>query len=345
MVQTPKPPEPMLSVRMIWPLTDLVGADPRGLMLLNEIGLTPEELADRDARMPCRRALHGLERLIEEFGDPLIGLKMGTQLSLDVLDVVEYAACSTENLGTAIAVMSRYVHLLVEACSLSVATSGELAKIWQTWTIPAPAAANDLVVMAALRFSQRVCQHYEAPIEVRLMHERPSYADAYASFFEAPVQFGAPANMIVIDRARLAAPLKRRNPRMAVAFERQVQALEQRTTEDRSTLSGRVRHALTGQLSAGSVSMKQLARQLDVSVATLRRKLEEESTSFTVLLDAARREAAERYLAKPEPTVTEIAFLLGFSNLRAFSRAFRRWTGSAPTQFRERALHAVEAAY
>jgi AraC-like DNA-binding protein len=97
-----------------------------------------------------------------------------------------------------------------------------------------------------------------------------------------------------------------------------------------------------GQLSGGPVSMKQAARQLAVSVATLRRKLEEEGTSFSALLDAARREAAERYLSKPEPTVTEIAFLLGFSNLRAFSRAFRRWTGSAPTQFRERAQRSAD---
>lgn len=327
------PHEPTLTVRFIWPLIEFVGADPRGSMLLAEIGLTPEELADRDARIPCRAALRGIERLIETFGDPLLGLKLGARLSLDVFDVVEHAACSTDNLGTAIAVMSRYVRVLTEACSVSVSIEGDLAHLWQSWLIPAPPAANDLIIMASLRFSQRVCQTYEPPLEIRLAHAKPSYADAYQEYFGVPVRFDAPANVIVMKRERLSMPLKRRNPQISAAFERKAQAIA-RAIDEKGGVADRVKHELHGQLSQGSASMKRTALRLDTSVATLRRKLEEEGTSFAALLEQVRREAAQRYLSKAEPTLTEVAFLLGFSDLRSFSRAFRRWTGMTPSEFR-----------
>ncbi|MEY4581499.1 MAG: hypothetical protein RL701_6202, partial [Pseudomonadota bacterium] len=101
-------------------------------------------------------------------------------------------------------------------------------------------------------------------------------------------------------------------------------------------MTARVQQVLQEQLGAGAVSMKETAKRLALSVATLRRKLESEGSSFTLLLERARSDAAQRYLSKPEPSVTEVAFLLGFSNLRAFSRAFRRWTGVTPSVFRER---------
>ena len=100
----------------------------------------------------------------------------------------------------------------------------------------------------------------------------------------------------------------------------------------------RVREVLVAQLASGSIEMVDVARKLGMSVATLRRKLDDEGSSFSAVLDELRRELALRYSRQPEPSVSEIAFLLGFSDLRAFGRAFKRWHGAAPTEFRDREL-------
>jgi AraC-like DNA-binding protein len=328
--------EPTMSIRWMWPFANVFGSDPRSLQLLEEVGLTAADLVERDRRIPARVAMHALQRAVEIFGDPTIGLKAGSRLEQSVMDVIDYAACSTENLGTAIGVMSRYSHVMNESGSLTLTIDSDYCYTTYSMSIPHPPQANDLAVSASLTFSKRVCEVYSPPVEIRLQHERPSYADVYQKYFEATVKFGAPANTIVMRKSRLEARMRNRSLPMALAFERKAQELEQAVTRELG-ISSRVREALAAQLASGSVQMGNTAKRLGMSVATLRRKLEEEGQSFATILDDMRREVAQQYLKRDEPTVSEVAFLLGFSDVRAFARAFRRWTGIAPTEFREQA--------
>jgi AraC-like DNA-binding protein len=171
------------------------------------------------------------------------------------------------------------------------------------------------------------------PVEVRFMHEAPSYASEYAQYFDTKVVFGAPHNGVLMNRERLEVPMLRANPGVAKAFALQAErALERLRIRD--GVSGRVREVLTFSLSEGAPNMASTARILAMGVATLRRKLDAEGTTFSDLVDEVRRELAERHLASNDVTVSEVAFLLGFSDVRAFGRAYRRWYGKSPSERR-----------
>jgi AraC-like DNA-binding protein len=123
------------------------------------------------------------------------------------------------------------------------------------------------------------------------------------------------------------------NPGMRAAYELHAsRLLEQLRPSD--TLTSRVRQLLVEQLRAGNVGMDTIATKVAMSTSTLRRRLAEEGTTHTTLLDELRSELAEKYLTDPALAIGEIAFLLGFSHVTAFYNAFRRWRGTTPAEFR-----------
>ena len=111
----------------------------------------------------------------------------------------------------------------------------------------------------------------------------------------------------------------------------------------RSGVSGKVRELVTSQLRSGDTRMSSVAENLAMSVATLRRRLDEEGTSHTDILDEVRHELAKTYLREPRLAISEIAFMLGFAHVAAFYKAFRRWTnGGTPASFRGRTLQSFQ---
>jgi AraC-like DNA-binding protein len=147
------------------------------------------------------------------------------------------------------------------------------------------------------------------------------------------VTYGAPYNGFVFRRERLSVPLAQSNPRMQNAFELHAKQLLERL-KHRAGVAGRVREEVASQLGSGPVSMESTSRRLAMSVATLRRRLEEEGTTFSEVVEELRKHLAEQYLTEPRPAISEIAFLLGFSDVASFDRAFKRWRGVSPRKFR-----------
>ena len=106
---------------------------------------------------------------------------------------------------------------------------------------------------------------------------------------------------------------------------------------DRSdTVTGRVRRLLESRIGREGIGLEEIAVEIHMSPATLRRRLDEEGTTFRAIVDELRRELALRYVAEPRVAIGEVAFLLGFSTQSAFGTAFRRWTGSSPIEHRAR---------
>jgi len=99
-------------------------------------------------------------------------------------------------------------------------------------------------------------------------------------------------------------------------------------------VSGAVRRDLIGQLRGGPVTMEAIAERQAMATATLRRRLQDEGTTFSVLLEEVRRDLAFEYLRDRSVTLTEVAFLLGYGNVTSFTRAFQRWTGRSATSYR-----------
>jgi AraC-like DNA-binding protein len=327
--------EATLSIRFLWSFARLISAETNGLLLLSELGVGPEQFGDPDARLSRAAVMRALERAVEVTGNALLGLDAGQQMDHGDFDALEYAARSRPSLGEAIGVMTRYQRIMMDAVDASLMVEGGRA-YWRWrpsdgFRLPAP--GNDYVIATALSFSRRNAAVYTPPLEVRLMHARTPYAEAYERAFDCAVTFDAPYNTVVMQRARLEVPMIRANPAVSAAFQIQVDRTVAKLRV-RDGIVGRVRECLMDDLRDGSASMQQTARRLAMGTATLRRRLEDEGTTFSEIVDDLRRELAERHLNEPSPTVSEIAFLLGFSDVRAFAKAFRRWTGQAPTEYR-----------
>ncbi|MEP7120138.1 MAG: AraC family transcriptional regulator [Byssovorax sp.] len=171
-----------------------------------------------------------------------------------------------------------------------------------------------------------------APVEVRFRHRAPRDVSAIEAFFKAPVRFGAPRNQLVLDAALLTTPLLKADPDLAAFFARSAdEVLERHGAEG---LARRLRSLLSGELGRNLLTLESAAARLAVSPRTLRRRLQEEGTTFHDVLDATRCELAKRHLGDERIALGEVAFRLGFSEPSAFHRAFKRWTGQTPLAYR-----------
>ena len=152
---------------------------------------------------------------------------------------------------------------------------------------------------------------------------------------------GAARNRLVFDHDSIERPLEGGNPELARFSD--VIAQQYLTRIERDDIQARVREALLRRLEGSEPSQEEIAEQLYMSARTLQRKLGDSGTTYKELLDGTRRALAFAYLSAPEHSVNEITYLLGFSSGSCFTRAFRRWSGQSPSDWRAGASHRVRS--
>ena len=325
-----------VSVRLLWPFARVFGATPALLEGLRDSGVQAADFANPDTRLSHRTVINLLNSTIAGTGDPAMGLKAGIGSEPGDLDVLEYAARARENVREALECLGQYFRLLHDSATLALREDGDRV-IWSFRTtddVPQPPAANDFVLGAMTAFLRRAAPACPTPLLVRFAHAAPHYATEYSRYFDCPLEFGAGENAIMFSSAAMRAPLRHTHPQLARAFASRAERLLCELQRG-DGVSGRVRD-LVAQRGVATVTMKSAARRLGMSVATLRRRLEAEGTSFSEIVDGVRRSFAVRHLQEGSTTISEVAFLTGFSNVGSFHRAFKRWTGLAPATYRSR---------
>ena len=170
------------------------------------------------------------------------------------------------------------------------------------------------------------------PARILFRQSAPTNPAAYYSFFRCELQFDSDASVMVIDSAVADHPLPGFNAQLVTLLEQQI--IDYLVRLDKQDIVGRTKSVIFEQLPSGHVSVEGVATELNSSVRTLRRKLRDKGTSFKELLSQTRRELGERYIHDNSLSLTEIAFLLGFSDSSSFSRAYRTWTGQSPSEQR-----------
>jgi AraC-like DNA-binding protein len=306
---------------------------PDATAILARDGMGPCELARPETRLRRRLVMDLYEAWTASSGDAALGLHAGFRVERGDFETMEYAARSCADLREAIHCIARYVHLLNEAAEVSLVEYGDraLVRFGVNDGILPSRAANDFAIACAATFARRYAHVEQPALEIHLMHDAPADTVPY-EIFRAKVRFGMPHNGFVIARSTLDRPMLPAHPAMHEAFE--MYAREQ--AEKLTGVRGRARDIILAQLPTRDMSMESVAAEMGVSVATLRRRLEEEKTTFTELVDEIRRDLAERHLRDPRRTISEVALLLGFAHAPAFHKAFRRWTGGTPSKRRAR---------
>jgi AraC-like DNA-binding protein len=297
----------------------------------------PDDFANPTARVPRAAVIEVLHACAVMTGDPLLGLRAGASSDSGDGDLVEAAARACQNVGEALECLRRHFRLLSDETDVvlvrdSAGTSCEFHPLFSVHDQP---IANDFMVASLVAFLRRNVVGFAGPLEVCLAHERPVYASEYArAFQDTRIIFDASHNAVVLSREHLAAPMIHANAAVARAFDARASELVERLRCAAPT-SRRVREQIAKSLGDGAANMKVTAERLAMSEATLRRRLQDEGTTFANVLGAVRRELALNYLQEPSNRLSDIATKLGYGSATAFDRAFRRWMGATPSRYRD----------
>jgi AraC-like DNA-binding protein len=192
---------------------------------------------------------------------------------------------------------------------------------------------NDAALAVTLRMCRMNYIEDLAPVSVTLVHPKPSCSPKFFEYFRSPVLFEAPTYSLTFPIEAVDKILPGSNPQLAELNDQVM--IQYLAKLDQNHVTQKVKATIIDQLPSGSVTDETVARALYMSSRKLQRQLQRAGTTFNALLNDIRQGLAQKYLREEDTSMTEIAFLLGFSETSAFSRAFRRWMGVSPTKYRK----------
>jgi len=303
--------------------------------LVRSAGIDPASLADPNTRVPDARMI-GLWRVAHEAtGDELLGLEAAQRLHPTSMHALGFAWLASASVMDALRRLQRYFRVLTDV--EQIVLREEPARLRVQIGLPngrpyLPWHAYDAFQAGVVQRCRAIAGEHFRPLAVRNMRARPACAERFEAFFGVPVEFGAPEYAMDFDRADVERVLPTGNAELALANERVIQDYLARL--DRHDVVAAARRAIVRQLSAGAATQAGISGVLNMSTRTLQRRLDEHGLTFKGLRETTRRELALDYLRDSSRSVNEVAYLLGFSELSNFSRAFKRWTGRTPSAFR-----------
>jgi len=298
----------------------------------------PRTLEDMDGRVPWRACERIAVDIVDRIG--VVGMIQAMQkLRGAGFSVLYYVARYSDTVGLALRRVAQHYHLtstlgrcelvedhgearleLIQRDYLGSRFRGLISVLW---------AVSNATVLRQLVDTEI------SPVVVRLEMPPPTDPAEATAFVEAlrcPIEYDALATSVAVEPSLLAQKVIGADPVLEAAIMRYVSDLTSHLSEEGT--AGRVRRALVDALRAGEPAVGTVARSLGTTSRTLQRRLQEESTSFQQVLDEVRREVAVMQIRGRRATIDEVAFLLGFEKPSSFHRAFKRWTGITPGEFR-----------
>jgi AraC-like DNA-binding protein len=290
---------------------------------------------DPDERIPFA-GVHQFLRTLEAIApDPYLGLRASRQMILGDTGALDYAMSSAATLRDCLNIAARYVRLINDAGSISFTVEGELAVVRLSSQVKLPRAAIDFRLGNILWIHGQLWpEGVLASLTVSFPYAQPDDLREYRlTFGDATLCFSAAESGFTFPACFLAAPLRSTDPKLHSVIRRHAEVVLANLPSMRS-VADRVRALLVDELAHGEPSADTVARRLFMSKRTLGRRLEDEGTTFSLQLDALRKDLSLKYLLSDDLSIADVALLTGFSSCGAFHRAFRRWTGDTPRSFR-----------
>jgi AraC-like DNA-binding protein len=300
--------------------------------LLAEAGCDVSSLDSPTARCPLTQTARLWRLAVAATGDEAFGIKVASHIKQTTFHALSYSLSASSTLKEAFERVRRYCHVASDAIEYEFTRIGA-----EYHFIIKPAAdvadeSVDALVAAYLRMCRSFIGHDYSPLRVEFRRARPAKIEAFQALLRAPLHFGAAQTRLVFDRDAIERPLDGGNPELA--RHNDAIALTYLSQLERDNIQWRVREVLTRRLAHGEPSQEQIADSLNMSARTLQRKLADSGLLYKDILDETRRALALAYLSAPRHTVSDITYLLGFSAGSSFTRAFRRWTGQSPSDWR-----------
>ena len=304
-------------------------------------GIEPKDLDDQDNRVAFDTYISLMRAAKEATGDQALALHFGEAFDMTELSIVGLIGLAAESATEAYAQFDRFTRLIVdvevdEATGKRFTLSRSGDAVWLVDTRKHANAFPELTESSFARMASAPRRLGIPPLihAVHFTHAAPSYREEYDRIFQVPVTFESDKNALLLpDKSWL--NVKNPNPSRYVfgVLSERAEALLTNLQKSSST-RGQVESLLLPMLHKGDPNMDSVASQLRLNRQALYRRLRAEGVTFEQLLDDLRHKLALHYLNGNKASVTEVAYLVGFSDPAAFSRAFKRWTGKNPRAMR-----------
>lgn len=298
-------------------------------------GVAKAALTDPDAQIDAHQELAVARNLVRALGAmPALGVEVGSRYRVTTFGIFGFACVSSPTVRDVMSFALRYWDLSFAFCIPVVDVSEDLIT-WELRDERVPSDVRNFLVERDLAAMYAVMNDVlQGPIPVRELifrfPERVGAATVHREVFGRRPEYGAAANRASFDSSYLDRPLPSGNEQTVTMCEAQCRGLVARR-RSRTGIAHEVRDRLVRV--GGAVEMDQVARELNLSPRTLRRRLDEAGTSYRALLDEVREALAEEMLATGALSVEDVAVRLGYAEASSFIHAFKRWKGTTPAAF------------
>ena len=320
------------------------GAD-RGT-LVERSHIHPHDLEDQDNRVPIARYMALMKAGVELCNEPALALLFGEAVRMQDVSIVGLIGAAAETVEEGRRQLNRYARLMLDEDDGGTSDRLELIRDrGKVWLKAASGLYVENPLLTEAAFARCVCgaralfgathdaTRWPYPKAIHFTHGEPSYRAEYDRIFGVPLVFGSHMNALLMDEEFLSIRPPQPNRYALGVLSAHAETLLDRLESSKST-RGRVESVLMPILHTGDARVDTVSAKLGLSRQSLLRRLRAEGVTFEQVLDELRHRMALHYLSGKKLSVSQAAYLLGFSDSTAFSRAFKRWTGFSPRTVR-----------
>ena len=309
--------------------------------IFGRTGIHCQDLDNPTNELDLGEFCHLFSEAAYQTGNDNFGLHFGSNFEPRRLGAIGYAAISSPTLAAALRNMETYFPAHQEQSSFGLIQDSDM--LWLSYQINDPRIDGrrqdaELSMGMFLNIFRHALGSSWSPLEIRFEHNRPTNSKEHERIFGAPVLFGRRTNALAFRRADLDTRMPNADPYLFSIVEAFLQSRCQLHANP-ETFATTVRNQIKLNLSTTLPTIAEIAQLFGLSDTQFQQELHAHKLSFKVLLRAAREELSLHYMDDHDLPLTEVAMLLGYSELSAFSRAFRNWTGMSPQRYRRTRKH------
>jgi len=304
--------------------------------VLRPFGLDRRRLLNPQGFMPSADFARLLDSAAVATGNDGFGLRFGARFNPKDVGPLTYVILHSPTVGVALANAGRYLRVHNTGAAVAYLRQPPVALLQhELFGVPVELRRqhSEYSLAIALQTVRLMAGSAWSPLEVQFEHKAPADTSAHVEVFGAPVSFECPAGAFVVDLEFAERQVPAADARLYPTLTRYLDDLLQAMPAEDTFLAS-LRRAIGETLRHGPPDLSTVAHEVALGARTLQRRLTDAGLDFKTLVDDTRHRLALRYIADPKHTLTEVAYLLGYSETSAFNRAFRRWTGSTPLQYR-----------
>jgi AraC-like DNA-binding protein len=309
-----------------------LGGDPE--RMLKEAGLSPLVLENPELIIPFDAFLRLMNIAVQDTGCEYFGLLLSKHLDLSILGAIGLLLQHSDTVGDALNSLVRYYPTRFQGAELELKVEEEIAYLYNHNKQSKEDIKQNVYLSAGvgLTLMKSLCGKDWTPTELHMTDKLPEFADYLSQFFGAPVRFSQDQNRMVFGASDLNKKIAGKFGQLGRYVQPQIDEMENQLPTD---IVSRTEYLIRILLPEGNCNAENITSLLSTNERSLQRKLKARGTSFRQLVEKVRKSIALQQLRHSDFSKSQLAYVLGYTELSAFTRAFKRWFGVAPSKWKD----------